>query len=297
MTRVGSILIAEELVKIKKRELWYKRWRNLALMLLVILFSSWVGSRKKPQAMDLAHIAMLNINEAIHQESRFWDQFDRLDKTHAKAALILMNSPGGTPGDSERLYNEIIQLKSKMPVTILIENQATSGAYLASVASDRIYAYNSAMVGSIGIVFSHMITKELFEKIGIKHEKLTVGAYKGYPNSYEETPPRVVENIQAVLESDQRWFVDLVKKNRNLDQASIDSVKEAQVYSAADGLALGLIDGLSSRQEQIEILRDEVGDLPIKNLEIDENESMLKQLLNPKRVLGILKLSVLNILS
>lgn len=297
MTRDESILIAEELLKIEKRELWYKRWRNLSFMLLLILFSSWVGNRRTIQSMDLAHIAMININEAIHQDSHFWDQLGRLDKKNAKAALILMSSPGGTPGDSERLYNEIVQLKSKIPVTVLVENQATSGAYLAAVASDRIYAYNSAMIGSIGIVFSHMIAKELFEKIGIKHEKLTVGTYKGYPNSYEETPPMVIENIQNVLASDQKWFVNLVKKNRNLDQNSVNSIKEAQVYSASDGLALGLIDGLSSRQEQIEMLRDEVGDLPIKNLEIDENESMLKQLLNSKRILGMLKRSMLSVLS
>jgi|GEM_PF-5982751 protease-4 len=278
-----STFLAEEIIRIKNRELKLKRWRNLALgLLLVLLVQNWKFSGRQ-DPMDAAHIAVFNINEVIDQYSDFWNQFGRLDRENAKAALILMNSPGGTPGDSERLYNEIELIRKIMPVTVLVENQATSGAYLASLASDRIYAYNSAIVGSIGIVSTNTVAKVLFEKIGIEQELFTVGQNKGYPNHYEKTPPHVVNNLQQLMQSDQNWFLGLVVKRRNLDKSILPDIKEAQVYSAIDGLTLGLIDGFSTRHDQIEMLRDEVGDLPIKNLEVDEAESFFASLFNPKR--------------
>lgn len=288
MNRNETRAIALEIIRIRKRDKWYKRWRNLAFLLMALLAVQWWSNREEAQPEDMEYIAMLNINEVIHQDSEFWDQFARIDSENAKAALILMNSPGGTPGDSERLYNAITELKATMPVTILVENQATSGAYLASLASDRIYAYNSALIGSIGVVFSNTVAKTLLDKIGIEQELFTTGANKGYPNSYENTPMVVEKNLKDVLLSDQKWFLNLVLERRNLDASVLPKIQEAQLYGAEDGIRLGLLDGLSSRQEQVEMLREEVGNLPLKNLEIDENESLLHSLLNPKRALGVI---------
>lgn len=284
MTQDESNYIAVTIMKMKKRDTWYKRWRNLSLFLIVMMVAMWMSTRRTPQDVDLAHIVMLNIDEAIGQSATFWEQFERIDKKNAKAALILMNSPGGTVGDSERLYYEIEHLRKRMPVSILVENQATSGAYLAALASDRIYAYKSALIGSIGVVFEHFIIKNLLDQWGIEKEQMTTGAYKGYPSATEPTPPHVVENMQRMMQTDHRWFLDLVISRRQLDESIVDKIGGAQIYSAMDALEMGLIDGFSTRFEQIDKLRAEVGDLPVKDVQLDEENTLLNALFKPRRM-------------
>ena len=107
---------------------------------------------KPSKQPSIGHIALINIDEAITMDSFFWEQFERLSPAETKAVLILMNSPGGTVGDSERLYNEIRKLQASIPTALLVENYATSGGYLGALGADEIYAYNSSLIGSIGVV-------------------------------------------------------------------------------------------------------------------------------------------------
>ena len=270
MTKEEMKSIAENIIAVGKKEKWYKRWRNLALLLLVVMLYQVFSSPSQP--VDNSHIAMINVDETITQDSLFWDQFERINPVDTKAVLILMNTPGGAVGDSERLYNEISAIQARFPTSLLVENSATSGGYLGSLGADKIYAYNTSVIGSIGVVVKYWIMKELFESFGIKEEMITTGRNKGYPSPYQETPERVKQNLQALLDSDNEWFLSLVKERRGIDRQGIDAIRDAQVYNAHDALKLGLIDGISSRQEQINALREQVGPLPIKDMSIDEDD-------------------------
>lgn len=282
MTKDEMKQVAEKVVAIGRRDVWHKRWRNLALILIIIGLYKFFSMPTAP--VNRSYIAVINIDEPISQDSLFWEQFERLDYQNAKGALILMNSPGGTVGDSERLYNQIRDIQKLMPVAFLVENYATSGGYLASLGADKIYAYNSAVIGSVGVIFRSWMAREVYDKIGIKMEQVTTGSHKGYPSSYEEMPAEVRENLTRVLEADNQWFLGLISERRNIGDESLAAIKEAQIYNAIDALALGLIDGISSRSEQLERLYKEVGYLPLKDMSVDESDVLgLSKLLKPQR--------------
>lgn len=282
MTKDEMKQVAEKVAAIGRRDIWHKRWRNLALILIVVGLYKFFSMPATP--VNKSYIAVINIDEPISQDSLFWEQFDRIDYNNAKGALILMNSPGGTVGDSERLYNQVRDLQKTMPVALLVENYATSGGYLASLGADKIYAYNSAVIGSVGVIFRSWMAREVYEKIGLKMEQITTGRYKGYPSSYEAMPFEVRENLTRMLESDNQWFLGLISERRNIGEETLMAIKEAQVYNARDALALGLIDGISSRSEQVERLYQEVGHLPLKDMAVDETDVLgLSKLLKPQR--------------
>lgn len=282
MTKDDMKQLAEKVAAIGRRDIWHKRWRTLALVLIAIgLFK--IFSTPAP-VVDKSHIAVINIDEPISQNSLFWEQFERINNKDTKAALILMNSPGGTVGDSERLYNQIRDIQKMMPVALLVENSATSGGYLASLAADRIYAYNSAVIGSIGVIFRSWIARDVYDTIGLKLEQITTGSHKGYPSSYEEMPDDVKENLTRMLEADNNWFLELVIERRNVGKDTIKAIQEAQVYNAQDALSLGLIDGISNRSDQIRSLYDQVGVLPLKDMSVDEDDVLgISKLLKPQR--------------
>ena len=133
---------------------------------------------------------MINIDEVISKIAIFGISLE--SDADTKAVLLLMNSPGGAVGDSERLYNQIRKLQEIFPMALLVENYAASGGYLGALGADKIYAYNSALIGSIGVVMQNYILQDLFDKVGIEIESLTTGRFKGYPSSNEPMPPKVV---------------------------------------------------------------------------------------------------------
>ena len=269
MTKDEMKGIAEKVSAIGRRDVWHKRWRNLAILLiLVFLYQSFSSSG---ETVSNAHIAVINIDEEISQDSLFWDQFERIDPQNTKGLLILMNSPGGTIGDSERLYNTIARLNATMPTTVLVENYATSGGYLGAIGCDRIFAYNSAIIGSIGIVIQNYVLDGLFEKVGIKVETMKTGEHKGH-DSYEDMPDNVRGDLQELLDDDHEWFLNLVRNRRNLSRAQVRMISESQIYNARRALEIGLIDGISTREAQLELLWDEVGYLPVFDLTVTEDD-------------------------
>ena len=65
-----------------------------------------------------------------------------------KAVILAINSPGGTTAGGEALYDEIRRLSEKKPVVASISTLGASAAYLAALATDRIFVRETSITGS-----------------------------------------------------------------------------------------------------------------------------------------------------
>src|SRR6185436_17913628 len=99
-----------------------------------------------------------------------------LDKAAAddtvKALVLRVNSPGGSATASEIILNATKRLKSKKPLVVSMGNVAGSGGYYVACGSDIIFADESTITGSIGVVGGKLATGEMWDKAGIQ--------WKGY---------------------------------------------------------------------------------------------------------------------
>lgn len=73
-----------------------------------------------------------------------------------KGVVIKLNTPGGTVGMSQNLYDAILKVREQKPVVISMDDVAASGGYYMSSAADRIFAQRGTLTGSIGVIFSTM---------------------------------------------------------------------------------------------------------------------------------------------
>ena len=110
-------------------------------------------------------------------------------KSDAKAVIVHINSPGGTVAGSEQLYDSLMRLKAKKPLVVVVDGLAASGGYIAAMASDHIVAQQSALVGSIGVIFQYPNVAELLKTIGVKVEEIKSSPLKAAPNGFEPTSP------------------------------------------------------------------------------------------------------------
>ena len=66
-----------------------------------------------------------------------------------KAVVLVINSPGGSPVQSEFLADKIINLSKEknIPVITFVEDVAASGGYWLACAADEIFASKASIIG------------------------------------------------------------------------------------------------------------------------------------------------------
>jgi len=179
----------------------------------------------------------------------------------AKAVAISINSPGGSPVQSQLIYSYIRNQakKSKKKVLVFAEDVAASGGYLIACAGDEIYANSSSIIGSIGVIYSSFGLQELIKKAGIQRRIYTAGKNKSTLDPFIEEKKEDIERlkkIQLELHSD---FIKIVedsrstklKKDGNLDLFT------GEFWSGSKAKELGLVDGIGNADE---ILKEKFGE-------------------------------------
>lgn len=172
-----------------------------------------------------------------------------LEAEGSKALVIRINSPGGSPVQSDRMYEAIQQLREEhgKPIYAAIEDIGASGAYYVAAATDGIYANPSSMIGSIGVISSSFGFTDLMDKLGVERRTYTAGDNKSMLDPFHEVKPSIKDHWETILESTHKTFIARVKEGRgDVLSDDEDTLFSGLVWDAQTALDLGLIDGMGS---------------------------------------------------
>lgn len=175
------------------------------------------------------------------------------------AVVLRINSPGGSPVQSGYINTEMTRLREKypdIPLYAVISDMAASGGYYVAAAADRIYADESSLVGSIGVVMNGFGFVDTMERLGVERRLYTAGANKGFLDAFSPEKPEEVAHLQTVLDDLHNEFMDVVRRGRGDRLANDDALFTGLVWSGRQGLALGLVDEFGSVGS---VARDVVG--------------------------------------
>ncbi len=171
-----------------------------------------------------------------------------------KAIILEINSPGGTVMGSKEIADAV--KKTKKPTVAVIREVGASGGYWVASAADKIIADPLSVTGSIGVTSSYLEFTGLMEKYGVTYEELATGKYKESGSPFKELTPEERARIQKQLEKIQSYFIEEVRKNRNLDKKTIAEIKEAGVYLGEEAYQLGMIDQLGGMDIGINLTKE-----------------------------------------
>ena len=167
---------------------------------------------------------------------------------NAKAVALIVNSPGGSPVQSSLIYKRIRALaeEKSLPVYAFAEDVAASGGYMIACAADEIYADESSVVGSIGVVSAGFGFTGLIEKLGVERRVHTSGESKAMLDPFQPEKPEDVARLEALQEEVHENFKALVRKARG-DRLKTDdpAIFSGAFWAGAGALERGLIDGLA----------------------------------------------------
>jgi protease-4 len=232
-------------------------WRALAVFVAVVAVVGGgvlLTSGRTAISGSGGSIARIQITGLIRANQQRSEALERLASSSARAVIVHINSPGGTVAGSEQLYDSLIKLKAKKPVVVVVNGLAASGGYIAAMAADHIVAQQSALVGSIGVIFQFPNVSELLKTVGVKIEEVKSSPLKAAPNGYEPTSPEARAAIESIVMDSYDWFKGMVRERRHLDDAGLEKVADGRVFTGRQALALKLIDSLGSEEAAVDWL-------------------------------------------
>lgn len=168
------------------------------------------------------------------------------EATGSKAIALNINSPGGSPVQSDEIWQEIRYLKKQHPdkkVYAVIGDMGASGAYYIASAADEIIVNPSSLVGSIGVIMPNYGLSGLAQKLGVEDRTLTSGNNKDILSMTKPINPAQQAHVQAVLDNVHTHFINAVKEGRGKRLKSNDpAVFSGLFWTGEQAIALGIAD-------------------------------------------------------
>ncbi|MCB1539760.1 MAG: signal peptide peptidase SppA [Rhodoblastus sp.] len=239
------------------RKLSFWRIAALGALAVAVLVAGWRLAGDRSHAG--AHIARVRITGVIKDDRDLLKVVRDVAASSASAAILSIDSPGGTTTGAEALYDELRQLAAKKPTVAVVDGMAASGAYIAAIAADGVVARGNSMVGSIGVLMQMPNAAKLMEIVGVKMEEIKSAPLKAAPNPYEPITPEARAAVAAMIADSYNWFKGLVKERRKLDDASLAIVSDGRVFTGRQGIELKLVDRIGGEREAIAWLEAEKG--------------------------------------
>ena len=235
-----------------------RRWRNALrfswLGFLVVVF--WVGlSRSGPsQDVSLPHTAVVEIKGEIASGAEASaDQIgaalrSAFEDEGARAVVLLINSPGGSPVQAGIINDEIRRLKAKhqKPVYAVVEESCASAAYYIAVAADKIFVDKASIVGSIGVLMDGFGFTGLMDKLGIERRLMTAGENKGFLDPFSPQTDKQRMFAQSMLNQIHQQFIQVVRTGRGDRLKESPEMFSGLFWSGEQAIQMGLADQLGN---------------------------------------------------
>jgi protease IV len=245
------------LVEQRRARRWKLFFRFLfAALILASLSATFYSLMIGPGVSSPAgpHLGLVKVKGVIDADSpasaeRITTGLRRAWEAEESVAVVLqIDSPGGSPVQSQRIFDEIMRLRAEgdKPIIAVIEDVGASGAYYIAAAADEILVAPASLVGSIGVIFASFGFEEAIDRLGVERRVFAAGDNKAFLDPFSAVAPEQREFWQSVLETTHRQFIEAVREGRGERLGDDERLFSGLVWSGEQAMELGLVDGIGS---------------------------------------------------
>ena len=238
--------------KAKRRWKTFVRLSWLAFFVFLVWFALHRGSASTGPSVP--HTAVVEIKGEIAAGADASAEFVNaalkaaFEDEGAKAVVLLINSPGGSPVQAGMMNDEIIRLKAKhkKPVYAVVEETCASAAYYIAASADKIFVDKASIVGSIGVLMDGFGFTGLMDKLGVERRLMTAGENKGFLDPFSPQTEKQRVYAQAMLNQIHQQFITVVKAGRGQRLKETPEMFTGLFWTGQQAVELGLADQLGS---------------------------------------------------
>ena len=218
----------------------------------------------------------------------------RSDDTVDGIILKIGRFKGGMATVSE-IRNALLRFKEGgKKIVVYSEIMTGKGLLLASVA-DMVMMNPSGYLYFTGLTASISYYKGLLDKIGVEVEFVRVGRYKSAvePFSFDSMSYSFREEIDAILDDYQKFYIDGISEGRNLSKEVIRTLQDNGPFTASEALKSKLIDKIAYEDEIDDIIKKKYSLKSVRKIKARdyERQKKLNREWGEKKKIAIIHLS------
>lgn len=241
-------------------------------------------------------IARIEINGAIAGETRkqVLKALETVEEKKFPALLLRIDSPGGTVGDSQEIYESLKKLQSKVKIVASFGNISASGGVYIGMGAEYIVTNPGTITGSIGVILRGNNLERLLDKVGVSFKVIKSGPYKDILSFDRELTREEEIILQEMIDNTYEQFVQTVAEARKLPLEQVKGFADGRIFTGQQALALGVVDRLGT-EEDARIWAAELASLDPKKAEtitIEEPKPLWSRLLSRNRSQSALSLAL-----
>ncbi len=254
VTKLAMMNIKEQRARRRWSLFWKFAWFVLAALLLAYVLG-FIGDNGKSDTVG-RHTALVKLEGVIDDKSvASAENINAALKAAFTASdsvgvVLQINSPGGSPVQSQRIYNEIKRLRKdnpEKPLYVVVDELCASGGYFVAAAADKIYVDGSSLVGSIGVIFQNVGVDKAMEKLGIENRTVTAGENKAFMDPLSPMKPEHKAHLESMLADVHQQFIKAVKDGRgDRLKANTPGLFSGLIWTGNKAVENGLVDALGS---------------------------------------------------
>jgi protease-4 len=252
VTKLATAALREQ----RRARLWgvfFKLLTFAYITFLLVLFVDWEG--RADVASGKKHTAMVELNGTIAPGSDA--SADKViaalqaafkDK-NTQGVVLRINSPGGSPVQSQTIYDEMRRLRKahpQIPLYAVVEDICASGGYFVAAGADRIYVGKASIVGSIGVLMNGFGFTGLMEKLGVERRLITAGENKAMLDPFSPLDEKDQQHVQALMKDVHEQFITVVREGRGKRLKDSPDIFSGLIWTGQKSVELGLADGIGS---------------------------------------------------
>ena len=207
-------------------------------------------------------IGVVDLEGVILSPQPVVDQLKKFgDDSSIKAIILHVNSPGGGVAASEEIYREVkrVRAEKKKKIVVSIETVGASGAFYVASASDKIYANNGSIVGSIGVIAQWVNYGDLLKWAKLKDVVLKTGEFKDTGNPARDLTPAEQAYMQSLIDNMFGQFIQAVADGRHMKYDDVKAIANGKVWTGEQAQSMKLIDNIGDFQAVIADTAKSVG--------------------------------------
>ncbi len=196
------------------------------------------------------------------------------------ALLLRIDSPGGTVGDSQEIYEALKRLQEKLKIIASFGNISASGGVYIAMGAQHIMANPGTITGSIGVILRGNNLERLLDRIGVSFKVIKSGPFKDILAFDREMTDSERSILQELIDVSYQQFIQTVAEARHLSVEAVRHFADGRIFTGQQALALGVVDRLGTEADAQRWAAELVGLDPEKTLcfTLEERKPLINRL-------------------
>ena len=178
----------------------------------------------------------------------------------AKEILLYIDSGGGSVAGVSDTATLIKEIDAKVkPVYAFTDGTMASAAYWLGSSARKVYNSDTALVGSIGVIMTHMEYSKQLAEAGVGVNVLRAGEFKALLNSVEPATKKALEQAGEQLAEAYDIFLSNIAENRGVSKSVADSkMGQGREFFGAKAVEAGLTDGVLTLDKMVSKMQQRI---------------------------------------